>query len=84
METVGCKGGKGNKMSIIDIAKNKGIVVDSHNDGWRVKFGDNVLFDATNHSSIERFLDGCELVEEQDTLALRVNGFLHFRIKKSD
>lgn len=71
-------------MSIFDIAKNKGIVVDSHNSGWRVKFGDNVLFDATNLSSVARFLDGCELIEEQDTLALRVNGFLHFRIENTN
>jgi hypothetical protein len=70
-------------MNIFETAKLKNISVNSHNGGWRVMFGDNLLFDTTTISNIERFIGGCELVERGDVVGLRVNGFVHFWIEKA-
>jgi len=50
-------------MSIVEKAKKKGITVKDHSGSMRVMFGDNLLFDTTMVSTVERFLSGAELVD---------------------
>ena len=69
-------------MSIVETAKKKGITVKDHSGSMRVMFGDNLLFDTTMVSTVERFLSGCELVDKENVLGLRINGFMAFWIEK--
>jgi hypothetical protein len=68
--------------SIVEKAKEKGITVKDHLGLMRVMFGDNLLFDTNMVSTAERFLSGCELVEKENVLGLRINGFMTFWIEK--
>jgi len=69
-------------MSIVETAKKKGVTVKDHSGGMRVMFGDNILFDTTTVETIERFLSGCERVENDTAIGLRINGFMQWWIEK--
>jgi len=69
-------------MSIIDAASNKGITL-THNSGtWVAEFGTELLLKTTMLSSMERFLNECELVDAGDVLCLRISGFIHHKRRK--
>jgi hypothetical protein len=69
-------------MSIVETAKKKGITVKDHSGSMRVMFGDNLLFDTTMVSTVERFLSGCEKIENDTAIGLRINGFIQCWIEK--
>ena len=70
-------------MNVMENAKLKGVTVKNHNNGWRVMFGDNLLFDTTKTETIEGFLNRCELVTRPDCEGLKIDGFMHFWIHKA-
>jgi len=70
------------EQDIVDMAERMGITITSNNNKWRAEFGTEHLLTTTSLSSLQRFLDECELVESKDFLSLRISGFLeHSRAK---
>jgi hypothetical protein len=70
------------EQDVVGMAERMGITITSNNDKWRAEFGTEHLLTTNNLSSLQRFLDECELVESAEFLSLRISGFLeHCRAK---